>query len=166
MRKLVVIHLGPHKTGSTAIQAGLQKNKQALKELGVNVWMNEQSHQIAKNMVNANYVAAESQLVRCIDELNKEQSNYVIMSHEDLSGGLIGRNKGRKIYPRLTKHLRILNRAFYGWDKRFVFFVRDKPSWLESCYIQNIKYRTDFSNLDDFIARYDEDWDWKCSAHV
>lgn len=176
-RKRLIIHLGPHKTGSTAIQKWLLKNSTFLEESGVHFAHSELTHKAATLISQEKYAEAEEVLSRIRGKLDESKFNTFIISQEDFSGALPGRSKGSKIYGRITKNVRLLARTFRAYDLSFAFFVRDENDWLKSCYVQNLKHRSRFSSLEDFIQSLQIPVDWstmlqkardsvKCPFHV
>ncbi|PZQ96114.1 MAG: hypothetical protein DI533_16875 [Cereibacter sphaeroides] len=111
-------------------------------------------------LAQENFEAAEEYLIEIADSISRSKAEIVILSQEDFSGDLPGRSKRKAVYPRLTKNLRILNRALHPHNVRFVFFVRDERDWLRSCYHQHLKHRTQFSDLDEFCRHFDEGLSW------
>ena len=84
-----------------------------------------------------------------------------ILSQEDFSGDLFGRGRSRKVYPTLTKNLRILTRAFSPNRVQFLFFQRPEDAWLKSCYAQHLRYRAKFNSYDDFQNHLLNPLDWQ-----
>ncbi|MEH6359546.1 MAG: hypothetical protein V7761_02315 [Amylibacter sp.] len=158
--KKILIHLGPHKTGSTAIQKLLNQNSTILRSHGINFVHTKHVHEAAMAMAGAEYEKSEKILSMLANDMESSSSEQFILSQEDFAGHLIGRDKGRKVYPRLTKHLRILNRAFNSFDVSFLFFTRNEDDWLRSCYVQNLKYRTAFSSFNGFERNFREGFNW------
>lgn len=161
LKKKLLIHLGPHKTGSTAIQCFFNENKDYLNKKSIHFMSSSNIHRAALLLAQGKYQEAESQLNIVAHEILLKPHDQIILSQEDFSGPLVGRGKGSKIYPRLTKHLRIIKRAFSKYDIKFVFFLRNEYEWLRSCYHQNLRYRTSFSDFEQFVAKFGNDFSWE-----
>lgn len=152
MRNLHV-HLGPHKTGSTSIQAFLRDHvstdiltaRDALyvtdplvKQLGTALQ--------AKDWDAASAVAKDLQ-----DLLLLANAREVFISSEDLSGGLVGRGRVRRVYPRLFENVKLIDDALGDiFECTYYFFVRDEDDWLRSVYNQNLKHRASATDFDKF----------------
>lgn len=161
MRKTVVVHIGPHKTGSTYIQQCLSQNQQELKVSDVLFLHNELTHSAALAIAAEQYDKASELLGHVAVEIAAASESRIIISQEDFSGNLPGRSPKRQIYPRLTKNLRVIARSLGAFDTSFLFFARDEREWIRSCYTQYLKYRTKFSNIEDFAAHFGEGFDWQ-----
>lgn len=161
MTKSILIHLGPHKTGSTAIQKTLSASTLHLQSARTLFYHNDETHRAALALANEEFDRAEILLSGISEKLTKATEKTVILSQEDFAGELAGRSKRRAIYPRLTKNMRILSRALRPHHVKFVFFVREEESWLKSCYHQHLKHRTRFSTFCDFKAHYAVDFTWE-----
>ena len=160
MNKKIFIHLGPHKTGSTAIQAALQENSALLSKNSIRFLHDAKTHNAAISLAREDYEVAESQIKEISRLISDIQESCVILSQEDFSGELIGRSRRRQVYPKLTKNMRILSRSLRPHHVRFIFFKRTEEDWLRSCYNQHLKFRTRFSDFSDFSDFYGEDFSW------
>ncbi len=161
MQKEVLVHVGPHKTGSTAIQAAMQENADVLRAHSIAFLHNTKTHDAAIFLAHEDFEAAEEQLKEISKSISNLQESHVILSQEDFSGELVGRSRRRKIYPKLTKNMRILSRALRPHRVRFVFFKRPEEDWLRSCYHQHLKFRTRFSSFSDFATFYGDGFSWE-----
>lgn len=149
-RKLVLVHVGPHKTGSTAIQKWLNDNKPFLASRNAAFLHCAETHKVARQLSAENYDAAEQNLQEISSRISKLDAATVILSQEDFSGELPGRSKKRGIYPKFTKNLRVINRALAHHRVEFLFIERSPLEWLKSAYHQHLVYRTNFHEFDTF----------------
>lgn len=150
--KRVIVHVGPHKTGSTAIQAWLGNNREYLSENDILFIHTKETHQIARLLIRENYIDAATRLRELASKISGLNKETIILSQEDFAGDLPGRSKKRSIYSRLLKNLRIIQRALEPHDVTFVFFERSEIDWMKSCYHQNLVMRTTFSSFPEFLA--------------
>lgn len=158
--KQVIVHIGPHKTGSTFIQNSLNENADSLKKQGVRFLHDSDIHGAAMSMVKENYKEAEEKLKAISRVIGNFPEEKIILSQEDFSGDLVGRTLKRKVYPKLTKNIRVIARSLRPHRVKFVFFVRDEDEWIRSCYVQHLKFRTKFFSLNDFRNHYDVNFRW------
>ena len=146
----VHIHLGPHKTGSTAIQHAIEELSCQLKadfDLGLG---NNKFVQEAAQLLNLGEQAAAKSMLRRSIEQSAATSKHYLISCEDLSGDLPGRTVKRRPYPTLWENINFIRHTFDEFDCKFYFFVRDVEHWLMSAYVQNLKHRQKFSSYEDF----------------
>lgn len=158
--KNVILHVGPHKTGSTAIQKWLQSNTEFLSRNGVSFLHNSQTHKSAQLIAREQYTEAELALLEISNLISSQPSHTVLLSQEDFSGNLPGRTKKKGIYCRILRNLRTLRRALSPHSVTFVFFQREATSWLRSCYHQNLIHRTQFHTFDEFQDSFGGGPDW------
>lgn len=160
--RMVHVHIGPHKTGSTAIQRDLDRHAKIIQaKLGLTPFTHESLWGLA-NAMNKQDMAgtqtAASDLIRACNSLKGD----LILSCEDLSGELPCRGQNRRIYPHLRRMLKNIDQFFQGANVKFYFFERDPEAWLQSVYAQLLKHRTKFKGYDKFL-RFVEDkellWD-------
>lgn len=158
--KQVIVHIGPHKTGSTSIQNCLSENAETLTHSDVLFFHNDETHASALLLARQEFDIAEKKLRSLASTISGCRESTVILSQEDFCGELPGRSRRRAVYPKLTRNLRIISRSLRPHRVKFVFFERDKADWLKSCYYQHLKHRNNFSNLDAFIEHYGENLEW------
>lgn len=159
-RKRVVVHLGPHKTGSSAIQKSLDSAPDILERAGICFLRNFQTHDVARALAAERFGEAKELLTPLSEIISASPADCVVLSQEDFCGRLIGNSPRRRTYPKLTKNLRILARLLKPHDVTFAFFLRQEDEWLRSCYHQHLKYRTRFCRYEDFEAHYGADLSW------
>jgi hypothetical protein len=110
-KKDVIVHLGPHKTGSTAIQRCLKENRVALAQANVLFMHDAATHDAAMELAREEFEAAEASLARIASSVTRANEATIIISQEDFCGDLPGRSRRKVIYPKLLKNLRIISRA-------------------------------------------------------
>ncbi|WP_312531351.1 hypothetical protein [Paracoccus sp. (in: a-proteobacteria)] len=160
VKRKLYIHIGPHKTGTTSIQDGLSRSAKDLEECGVYYHHNEKTHAAAQHLAKRRFIKAEAALKDVARDLSQISFRAAILSQEDFSGDLPGRDGGGGIYPELSQRLRILRRSFSNFEVTFVFFEREPVSWIKSCYRQNVRYRSDYHSLDGFSSKFQfTNWD-------
>lgn len=152
--KLIIVHVGPHKTGSTAIQKWFHENSAFLKAKGLAFVQTRDTHLAAKLIASQRYVEAEGLLNTLTPKISEMSNQTIILSQEDFAGELPGRTRKRGIYPRIAKNLRIIRRALSPHQVVFVFFERPKVDWLRSCYHQHLTLRTQFSDFSTFLEYF------------
>lgn len=160
MTKKVIVHLGPHKTGSTTIQKSLTKHRLELAKIGVGVLHDDDTHKLSMQFANEQYDEAEAGLSRLSIRIDSSPEPVIVLSQEDFSGDLPGKSRRKQVYPKLLKNMRVIRRGLRAHDVSFVFFVRDEEHWLRSCYVQNLKHRTRFHNPEQFLSWFEEGFSW------
>ncbi|MEL7152412.1 MAG: hypothetical protein AAFN51_01165 [Pseudomonadota bacterium] len=147
------IHVGPHKTGSTAIQRDLASaDSRIAQATGLtplrddSIW--QLAHALNAKTRDTDLIDAETKaLIDACDQLPGD----LLISCEDLAGHLPGRAGMRLFYPGLWGSLNHLRKAFPKDRVRFYFFLRSPDAWLRSCYVQNLKHRTRFFSYDKYL---------------
>lgn len=159
--KRVVVHVGPHKTGSSAIQKWLHRNTSFLATHGISFLQNSVTHRAARLIAHEAYSDAEIALEEIKNAITLQPSPIVILSQEDFCGDLPGRSKKKGIYKRLLRNFRTLRRVLSPHSLTFVFFEREESAWLRSCYHQNLVHRPQFSKFVDFQDSLGEIPSWQ-----
>lgn len=158
--KNIIIHLGPHKTGSTALQQCLTRNRAVLEKNRILFLRPPAVHEAAMSFAREQFEIAEKHMHEIASVIADTDFETVILSHEDLCGDLPGRTRHKTVYPNLNKNLEIVARALHPHQVRFVFFEREEDEWLLSCYHQHLKYRTRFSSIEAFKAHQEKNFTW------
>ena len=156
----LIIHIGPHKTGSTSIQQMLHQNAGLLLSAGVRTLAGELPSSIGRAFVAKDFDSAKARLALLEAEIARSAAPVTILAQEDFSGDMFGRRSTAAIYPTLVKNIRIMSRIFARHRPVFVFFRRNEADWLQSCYAQHLRYRGKFSDFGEFTASVrDFSWD-------
>ncbi|MEM1300318.1 MAG: hypothetical protein AAGH68_13680 [Pseudomonadota bacterium] len=150
-KRTIHVHVGPHRTGSTAVQHDLREFRDRIaSEIKVtpvddaSLW----SYARALNVKRGDAVQEEgARLVKVC----KPERGDVILSCEDLAGNLPGRGQARQFYPRLAENLEAIRALFPDDHVRFYFVVRDPDEWLRSAYVQLLKYRRRFKSFEHYL---------------
>ncbi|MFV0491643.1 MAG: hypothetical protein ACK5M4_07480 [Pseudorhodobacter sp.] len=160
-KKHVIVHIGPHKTGSTALQQCLEANRGILAQASILFLHDGVTHDAALQLAREDFEAAKERLRTIAEIISRAREEIVILSQEDFCGDLPGRSRRKAIYPKLTKNLRIIARTLQPHHVRFVFYERAEEGWLVSCYHQHLKHRTLFSSFEGFRNHFDEALSWR-----
>lgn len=136
--KVVIIHAGPHKTGSTYIQKNLIKNRELLKKHSIKypaVYFFALGQHLLLNSLNGHDKAEDIRSVitgECIQE------DYCIISSENLSS-LNGRG------------VKKCSEVFHEYEVRVVFYVRRPSEKLRSLWQEGVKHGN-FFTLERFFV--------------
>lgn len=131
MKKKLIIHFGIHRTGTTALQNILKKNRTKLLEngilypdLGYECNHSRIAWGLVKNKVGTHSIEP-SWLVEKIKSEEKKSTNTIILSHEDFC------------LVEDTDWIKLLKSTY---DVTVVLYLRRQDLWLESWYNQHIKW--------------------------
>lgn len=167
MKKLIV-HMGVHRAGSTALQSYLKASKTALDQTDTKLLVRENMKGVAfkgnftklKNMSQSSLIRKylEKQIVA---ELHKIPNRQILISEENLIGGMPVMRSGSKLpYPKLENFLQSLS----NWQQDFEILprviVRRQDRWIESLYAFQI-YRglaARFSEFTAYFSKINLDW--------
>lgn len=161
LSKHIIVHIGPHKTGSSAIQHCLAANQAALAKAGLSYLHSSVLHDIGIHFAKESFDEAEALLNSMALQISKIENRTILLSQEDFCGDLPGRSRRKSVYPKLIKNLRVISRVLRPHQVTFVFFKRDEAQWLESCYHQHLIHRTYFSRFEDFQDHFCEFKGWE-----
>lgn len=150
--KDVIIHIGPHKTGTTSIQAALARGRSVLEKHDIAYLHNTVTVALAKQLCAQNYEAASESVSELSNAISVLPQGQVLISNEDFSGHFPGRAASRRIYRTLLKNLQLIAKNLEPHRVRFIFFERDQEEWLFSCYGQVVRYRSKYSSFADYRA--------------
>ncbi len=154
MAKTVHVHLGPHKTGSTAIQAYLDAHADRLKAAhSLTVVDRKLVIDLAFAMINGK-VDAQTDCIQKIAAIVAAAPGDCIITCEDLSGPLPGRTMKSRIYPGVWQNIKKIQRGLPGLACKFYFFVREPESWLRSAYAQHVQHRSRFNSFEAFSNHF------------
>ena len=106
---------------------------------------------LGKALQNKDWTASLKAVNELRDLLSTTQATTIVISSEDLSGGLVGRSGIRRVYPRLFENVKLLDDALSDeFTCTYYFFERDEDDWLRSVYNQNLKHRGSTTDFDRF----------------
>jgi hypothetical protein len=128
------LHIGAHKTGSTALQAALTNAAQTLRAYRVAAMPRAE---IARLFIN-------EKLPEARDVIKGINPGTLILSHEVLLGWPFGPVGGltptySELYPETERRLDFLSDIFAGLDTEVIYYIRDQDTFLESFYIQSVQ---------------------------
>ncbi len=164
--KKIYLHIGLHRTGSTAIQTALRLSKSQLRKQGVLVpeagyaWGGQ--HQLAWALLDNNpewYPVSEFSTVDLFKalrgEINHSQCDKVLISSEDFS--LLGLQGNRSKLEELKKYLS-------DYDVTVVAYLRNQVDYLNSFFHESVKSfdsRFNISGIDAFKSDISQLLDYK-----
>lgn len=147
MKKKIYLHVGTHKTGSTAIQRTLESHKVGLQNENVGLLRlpnNELYHKLMyfTEVDNAASQKIRNSLLRQISEHNNCKS--FILSYELFSGN------PNTLYSNQEVVLEIIKNALYDFELELIVFFRRQDEFIQSLYMQLIHEGKDIS-IDVFL---------------
>lgn len=136
------LHLGAHRTGTTAFQAFLARNRAALAAAGWAIWLPADLRQGPLSGLAARpdglAPAAEAALARHVDRalaaLAAQGFGRLILSEENLLGTMAGCQAAAAPYPQAWARVRRLDALFGGRIRRAGLGLRDRAGWWASTY--------------------------------
>lgn len=149
--KVVVAHLGAHKTATSLVQQFFDQEQESFAEQGL--------HYISRGTVKpaitwGNKVEKDPKLLNDLlkSRAKKVQGDYLMFSNENALGRPLKRKPG--LYPASRRFIPAYLKAFDGFQPRIVYTVRPPWEFLESYYMQMINqgYHKRFNQ---FLKRVD-----------
>jgi len=149
--RIIHVHVGPHKTGSTAVQRDLADHGDRIaRATGITPVRDQSLWDLAKALNRRDPEATEAMTKALVKRCSGETGD-ILLSCEDLAGELPGRAGNRQFYASLWGNLNHLRKAFPKDRLRVYFFLRDPDAWLRSAYVQILKHRTRFRSFDKYL---------------
>ena len=152
--KQVHLHIGPHKTGSTALQAYFKSHADLI--------MDQSGWRYVDDAIVADTALAmnEENLPSLAVHLTSIGSDKILIINEDFCGDFPIRNGVRTLYPSLRSNLQMIKDTFDDYDLSISFCHRQMATWLQSVYHQNLKFRAGLKSFDHFEGLLDFPLDW------
>lgn len=144
-QRTVVLHIGMSKAGSSALQRGLQINRDRLRERGVDV--PQPSH---RGLLPAFGLPADPgpdaglSMTDLITTLRETTADYIVISCESLATP--------RIRPTAVREFGMALRML-GWRLIVTAYVRPQPSRINAAYVQTIQglWRPDLTDFATFL---------------
>lgn len=162
MKKSVYIHMGPHKTGSTSIQKFIRQNARLLREVyDAEEVPLEYTRRAVEHIRLGSWQALREVLIELNDHIEQRPCSIFLWSSEDLAGELPGRKGGKNPYCHLGRVVSEIQETLRGANCNFYFFRREPVDWLESAFVQHLKYRSRFKSAEEFKSwmHFESLWD-------
>lgn len=157
MMKVVYIHIGTHRTGSTALQRFLAKSRNALAQQGIiypetghpdtNV-SNQYGHHVLHWSLVGKYGDRSDQVwIDLQDEIDRRGGDRVVLSAEGFEGegsgpGRVGREQIQRITEYLAPH-----------PVRVIVYFRPPLQFLKSAYRKRVAMGTTYRSFPDFVEK-------------
>lgn len=154
-------HIGPHKTGSTAIQGMMRRHTNFFEETHSLYFVDDPVVGYISKTLNNQQESVTIDSLSKLADICRSHPGDCLISCEDISGKLPGRSKKRKPYPRLYENINAIRKALPSFHCKFYFFTRNTDEWVRSAYAQIIKHSTKFADFNEYTSflRTDELWD-------
>ncbi|WP_372803424.1 hypothetical protein [Paracoccus seriniphilus] len=155
-RRRLIMHLGVHKTSSTAIQRHLYRNAQALSDRLIVRTPVPQTPMQALGQAAMRFSLTPSSdteallkvaLGEVLDSL-PDNDLPVLISHENVAGAPPGKGGETRLYPALPRIAALIQKWARDFDLSFVFYSRGMKSWRSSLWAQIVRsegYDREFS---------------------
>ncbi|MFP4360175.1 MAG: hypothetical protein ACLFTG_05770 [Alphaproteobacteria bacterium] len=155
-QKSIRLHIGAHRTGTSALQATLDHNVNRLKAYNVAIltpWRVGQRDHMGLRLVTRSLrlAKANSGIARWrhiygarkhFNKLNAQKNAHIlIMSDEEFLGIPFSYIDGESIYPHCAAHLHNLARILPAKPERIHLTIRDYAGFLTSVYAMSALYR-------------------------
>lgn len=147
MKRTLYLHIGVHRTATSSIQAYLQQNFHALLEQGFLLpWARGRHLRVVNRLFDGREKpAAVAKDIKKRADAKPKPIHSIILSDEDIA-----------MRETLTPFVKM--RRFF--DVKIVVSLRRQDLWLESWYLQNIKWQWNDSlahvSFDEFMSRMEE----------
>src|SRR5437764_3231686 len=134
-KRICYIHVGPHKTGTSAIQWFLQENRAELLEHGYFVPESETKrgahHALAEKLAGMEVGEHREPLVaKSIRALGETPAETIVISSEALEAILESRKHAQVFFSRIAQ---------LNLEPKLVLFPRNQPQWINSSYAFSVR---------------------------
>jgi hypothetical protein len=151
-KRVCYIHIGPHKTGTSAIQWFLKQNRAELLKLGYFVPESGTArgahHPIARDLCGEPLPERKKfAAAKFAHHVGNTPSNAVIISSEALAGLLREPEYGQRFFARISE-LNLL--------PKLLVFPRNQPQWINSRYADGVRSCTLPESFESFALRHTE----------
>jgi hypothetical protein len=141
-----IIHIGLHKTGTTAIQRTLAAKRHELKRAGILCPVDD--NQVAFELIESHKLRDADAATKLLEtSLVRDDCDYVVLSSEAFS-------RPSMQTDRLTGFLQRIRAA--GWEIVAVVYIRPQPSMLNSMYVQAVKTLREPRAFDEYAEGFHE----------
>lgn len=142
--KVVVFHVGLHKTGTTMLQSYLSSNINALHRHRI---MHVPRFKLARYIGWGDRLEDEPEpfLDQIKEFEGRDDVDMLVMSHEDVIGHPFARGGDGRVYPNGPANMRLLREILGDRHVKVILSVRPQNGFLESYYLQTVQeggYRT------------------------
>lgn len=150
LKRKLILHIGAHRTATSALQVFLFENFQPLKQKGFFYPFKVRRHLKLMNQIfnGTRDIAETATLLTERADKQPQEIHTLILSDEDIC---------------MRRDLGVLARFRDSFDVKIVFTLRRQDTWLESWFLQNIKWqwneKLSHCTFDDFMALR-EDFHW------
>tara|TARA_Y100001956_G_C4129596_1_gene192797 strand:+ start:4971 stop:5978 length:1008 start_codon:yes stop_codon:yes gene_type:complete len=173
----LILHIGTHKTGTTAIQRFLASNKEALKELGVaypgygDVLKDKESHyahiDIPKGLMGQSKTLSPDdsrEFLRGIREYGEVTGcNTVILSAESFMRGALGPSS--KKWNKIDAFVKEVRDSLLFDDVEISLTLRNLSTYLPSLYNEHIKVTDYHEDIVSFYHQFRERFNYPRIIH-
>ena len=162
MRRLAIIHIGMHKTGTTTIQSRLSANRDSLLENGVlyptsgAISTGGHLNLVYETIASWNFKPNLGSWKDVVDETNKHNPPVIILSAENFSGA----RKTKEIIESVKLYCKEVNA-----DPVIVGYLRPQHSYVNSLYAQNAATGYTAKSFSDYLFE-NLSSDQLCFEHV
>lgn len=150
MHRKVVLHLGIHKTATTALQEFLERESRSLRDNGaVYIPLAEMREEISP-LIRSNQPLHREFLIKMAERMGAAS---IILSDENIAG-LTSDICSGVLYPYAGGRVTRLCKDFADWSVDIVLTVRSPKSYILSSYSEYLRHH-DFCRFEDYIRDFD-----------
>lgn len=154
------LHLGAHRTGSTAFQRILSKNTAALGREGIAVWGPDELRPRDYFFLSTRDGFKEGAHAAYAKDLAKVKARRLVLSEENIIGTMLHNMRGRAFYPDFLRRMVDYGGMFDTVPKRIGLATREYGSYWASCYTYTLPVHPlpDFEDLKVELLKIDRGW--------
>ena len=137
----IVLHIGAHRTGTTSLQAFMQQNRRALRDLGIAYWgpkriRGQRYRGLSPGPAIGKAACLDRHLLlRLDDDLEREAvrgAQVLVISDENMIGSMRHNLRHRSLYPEAGARIARYIEAFGGQVSALTMSIRSQDQWWRS----------------------------------
>jgi len=153
--KKIIIHLGVHKTATTYLQNTLWKNIETLKEKNIAyISLGKMRSGITSTISNDNYDANQVREVIIKNLENYDNYNTVLMSDENILGGINDIFAHSTISPKYEIRINKIKEAFKNNKVTYFLAIRNYSQYYSSIYCEFLRHTKKYISFKNFMAKF------------
>lgn len=156
----LILHLGAHRTGSTAFESMLVSARGALAGQGVAVWPNARARRIAGFQEVASNGATPEARAAFATAWAAETADRLVICEENILGTMLGNLMAGALYPDLALNLARYRDVFPVAPRRIGLGIRDLAGYWVSClsFVARRRWVPDWAETAPRIAATPRGW--------
>jgi len=156
----IILHIGAHRTGSSAIEAVLAANQDALRAAGVELWRPAALRRMEAFRINRGQPVSEAARAALAEHLEQRGGSTALLTEENMIGRIEGNLERGHFYSYAAARLALYRDLLPVAPRRIGIGIRDYADFFVSSYAYVMAERPQppFEELAPRLARVQRGW--------